>query len=395
MKLNKIFSKRTAYIMLFGILYLAVAFTSTLHAIQFFGLTNENYLSVVLAIAFEIGQAAVLLSLLTTKGERGKITPWVLMCIFTLVQIIGNVFSSYKYAVLHSLGNLRFFKEPIFVWTSNISDNVANVIVTYISSSILPIAALLLTSMIANYITDSDETLDTPVNEIEAAKHKRNIEDKSSNDETIEDEPSNNIEDEPSNNIEDEPSEKAQTAGVLDNTLIEEQKPAEGEETVSNDVKEPVEEEPSNDEIVEDDKPSEKAQKVDVLDNTLIEEQKPAEGEETVSNDVDETIEDEPSNNIEDEPSNNIEDEPSNYIGEDENNKSVINEPIKVIDDGTNNSIAYTPHESNITSAIVPVNEQIICNKPENIPYNPTENPIDFETARQKEQIKKSGFINL
>ena len=42
MKLNKIFSKRTAYIMLFGILYLAVAFTSTLHAIQFFGLTNEN-----------------------------------------------------------------------------------------------------------------------------------------------------------------------------------------------------------------------------------------------------------------------------------------------------------------------------------------------------------------
>lgn len=166
MKFKHLMSKRAAYVTLFGILYLAVAFTSMLHAIQFFGLTNENYLSVILAIAFEIGQSAVLFALLTTKSERGKITPWVLMCIFTLVQIIGNVYSSYKYAVLNSIDNLRFFKEPIFIWTTNISDDMANVIVTYISSSILPIAALLLTSMVANYLSDTSDTdLDKPVGE--------------------------------------------------------------------------------------------------------------------------------------------------------------------------------------------------------------------------------------
>ena len=167
----KHFTKRTAYLSLFSVLYLAVAFTSTLHAVQFFGLTNENYLAILLAVSFEIGQAAVLLSLLTTKSERGKITPWVLMCIFTTVQIIGNIYSSYKYAVLNSLDNLRFFKEPIFIWTSDLSDNVANVIVTYISSSILPIAALLLTSVVANYLSDTDKTLDEPVNTIDASKH--------------------------------------------------------------------------------------------------------------------------------------------------------------------------------------------------------------------------------
>ena len=321
MKLNKIFSKRTAYIMLFGILYLAVAFTSTLHAIQFFGLTNENYLSVVLAIAFEIGQAAVLLSLLTTKGERGKITPWVLMCIFTLVQIIGNVFSSYKYAVLHSIGNLRFFKEPIFVWTSNISDNVANVIVTYISSSILPIAALLLTSMIANYITDSDESLDTPVNELEATKHKQST-------------PITSVDETQKPKIVENTVYNTPTAGVLDNTLIEDDKPVEGEETVFNEVEDIPEDNEDKSEIGED----------------------------------------------------------KSEIGED----IKVNEPIPVVPVKDNSNISYIPKESeNISSISVPVDKQIICNTPENTAENTAENPIDFETSRQQEQIKKSGFVNL
>ena len=315
MKLNKIFSKRTAYIMLFGILYLAVAFTSTLHAIQFFGLTNENYLAVVLAIAFEIGQAAVLLSLLTTKGERGKITPWVLMCIFTIVQIIGNVFSSYKYAVLHSIGNLRFFKEPIFVWTSNISDNVANVIVTYISSSILPIAALLLTSMIANYITDNDETLDTPINELESTKH----------DKLIKDETPENV------------AEKAPTASTLDNTLINDNDVVEREEIPST---EPI-------------------QVTEPLSST------------------EDVIDDEKTNQLTD-------NENSNQLTD--NIKQTKHEYTPAFRELLNNSRSLQQEDK-------PIEDKPIEDKP--IEDKSTPNPIDFETERQEEQIKKSGFVNL
>ena len=149
-------SKNFWYISLFTILYVIVAFSSFFHAISFFGLANNTWMSIILAFAFEIGQAAVLFSLLTSKKDRSRIMPWVLMFMFTLVQIIGNVFSSYKYIINNSAENLRYFKEPIFIWT-NLPDEQATVIIVYIVGAILPIAALLLTSMITNYLSDIDE----------------------------------------------------------------------------------------------------------------------------------------------------------------------------------------------------------------------------------------------
>lgn len=146
------------YIGLFAILYLAVALISTIHAVSFFGLANNDWMSVVLAISFELGQAAVLFSLLTSKTERGKIMPWVLMGIFTLVQVLGNVYSSYKHIITSSSENLRFFKEPIFIWTT-LPDDQATVIVTYIVGAILPICALLLTSMVTNQFQNPHDSI--------------------------------------------------------------------------------------------------------------------------------------------------------------------------------------------------------------------------------------------
>lgn len=146
------------YIGLFAILYLAVALVSTIHAVSFFGLANNDWMAVILAISFELGQAAVLFSLLTSKNERGKIMPWVLMAIFTLVQVLGNVYSSYKHIITSSPENLRFFKEPIFIWT-NLPDDQATVIVTYIVGAILPICALLLTSMVTNQFQNPNDSI--------------------------------------------------------------------------------------------------------------------------------------------------------------------------------------------------------------------------------------------
>ena len=51
---------------------------------------------------------------------------------------------------------MRYFKEPIFIWT-DLPDDQTTVIITYIVGAILPICALLLTSMITNYLTDNEE----------------------------------------------------------------------------------------------------------------------------------------------------------------------------------------------------------------------------------------------
>ena len=150
------FTKKSIYIGLFSVLYLIVAFSSFFHACAFFGLANNTWMSIILAFAFEVGQAAVLFSLLTSTKDRSRVMPWVLMFMFTLVQVIGNVYSSYKYIVSNSVENLRYFKEPIFIWTS-LPDDQATVIVVYLVGALLPIAALLLTSMVTNYLTDEEE----------------------------------------------------------------------------------------------------------------------------------------------------------------------------------------------------------------------------------------------
>ena len=156
------FTKKTVYVGLFAILYLIVAFSSFFHACAFFGLANNDWMSIILAFAFEVGQAAVLFSLLTSTKDRGRIMPWVLMTMFTLVQVIGNVYSSYKYIITNSVENLRYFKEPIFIWT-DLPDAQANVIIVYLVGALLPIAALLLTSMITNYLTDQSAENNSPI----------------------------------------------------------------------------------------------------------------------------------------------------------------------------------------------------------------------------------------
>ena len=151
------FNNKTIFVGLFAILYLCVGLVSTIHAIQFFGLANSPVLGTILAITFEIGQSAVLFNLLTNPQQRKKFMPWALMCILTAVQILGNIFSSYKYLITNSSENLRYFKEPIFVWTT-LPDTQCNVIITYIVGAILPIVALCLTEMVVSYLGMDDET---------------------------------------------------------------------------------------------------------------------------------------------------------------------------------------------------------------------------------------------
>lgn len=171
MKIHYKLSKRNVYIALFVTLYLAVGIVSLFHSFAFFGLANNTIMSVLLGVCFEIGQVAVLMSLLTSKKEQGRIMPWFLMILLTAVQIIGNIFSSYKYLALHSSEDLRFFKEPIFIWTS-LPDNVTTVIITYIVGGILPLIALCMTSMVSNYISETDEEPDEDniANDVEKGK---------------------------------------------------------------------------------------------------------------------------------------------------------------------------------------------------------------------------------
>ena len=196
--MKRFLTKRNIYITLFAILYAVVALVSLIHSFSFFGLANNTGMSVMLGLAFEIGQAAVLFAILTSSKDRSRFMPWALMTLLTLVQIIGNVFSSYKYLMQHNVGDLQYFKEPIFVWT-DLPENVTTVLVTYIVGAILPIVALCMTAMIANYLEDnSKESSEAEDKSKETTEDNEDIVEESNEielDEPIEDESIEEVED--------------------------------------------------------------------------------------------------------------------------------------------------------------------------------------------------------
>jgi hypothetical protein len=151
-------NSKKIFLWLFAILYISVAFVSTFHAISFFGLANSMWIAVMLAITFEIGQAAVLFSILT-NATKSKVIPWILMTVLTIVQVLGNVYSSYKHLITNSESLLKYFKEPIFVWME-MPDQQCNVILTYIIGAILPIVSLLMTSMVTGYLNKEDNKIE-------------------------------------------------------------------------------------------------------------------------------------------------------------------------------------------------------------------------------------------
>jgi hypothetical protein len=133
---------------LFSLLYLAVGFVSVYHSISFFSISNSEWLAIILALAFEIGQAAVLFSLLTSKSN--KTMPWILMGVLTAVQVLGNVYSSYHYAALNSPDEIKYFTDSVLFFIQDPNPQVNQVMISYITGAILPIVALCMTSMIVN-----------------------------------------------------------------------------------------------------------------------------------------------------------------------------------------------------------------------------------------------------
>ena len=84
----------------FLFLYLLVACISFCHAIQFFNIGNVQWMSITLAFAFELGLALSLAAILLSDENKKQTLPWILMVVLCLVQVVGNVYSTFKYISL-------------------------------------------------------------------------------------------------------------------------------------------------------------------------------------------------------------------------------------------------------------------------------------------------------
>ena len=151
----------------FLFLYLLVACISFCHAVEFFNIGNANWMSITLAFAFELGLALSLAAILLSDSNSKNVLPWVLMIILCAVQVIGNVYSTYKYIALSETEYYQYLAQPLLFWIEDISEKTVRIIISWIIGAILPIIALFMTDMVASNlktINNTDKIKDTTDN---------------------------------------------------------------------------------------------------------------------------------------------------------------------------------------------------------------------------------------
>ena len=151
----------------FLFLYLLVACISFCHAVEFFNIGNASWMSITLAFAFELGLALSLAAILLSDSNSKNVLPWVLMIILCAVQVIGNVYSTYKYIALSETEYYQYLAQPLLFWIEDISEKTVRIIISWIIGAILPIIALFMTDMVASNLktmNNADKIKDTTDN---------------------------------------------------------------------------------------------------------------------------------------------------------------------------------------------------------------------------------------
>jgi hypothetical protein len=126
-----------------------VSIISTIHVVDFFELSNPYWLAVTLAIAFELGAAASLASIITLD-KMNKTLIWSLFIVITLMQMQGNMYYAFKnitdYSTWSQLFNL-IEEDPIY----------QKRILAFVSGAILPLVALGFIKSLVDYIKPTKE----------------------------------------------------------------------------------------------------------------------------------------------------------------------------------------------------------------------------------------------
>lgn len=69
---------------------------STIHIVTFFGLGNMSWMAIILALAFEIGSIASLMTL-TVLDKINKTAVWFIFFVLVVMQMLGNVYYTYDF----------------------------------------------------------------------------------------------------------------------------------------------------------------------------------------------------------------------------------------------------------------------------------------------------------
>ena len=126
-----------------------VSLISTIHVVDFFELSNPTWLAITLAIAFEIGAAASLASLIVLDRVNAAIV-WALFFTLTFMQAMGNTYYAFSHVMEFTAWSELFgITDESIIFQKRI--------LSLISGAILPVIALGFIKALVDYIRPEAE----------------------------------------------------------------------------------------------------------------------------------------------------------------------------------------------------------------------------------------------
>ena len=148
MKSTKSKTVNTFIIGTFVSLYLLVSIISTIHVVDFFRLSNPEWLAISLAVGFELGAAASLAALITLD-KMNKTIVWGLFILITGMQMQGNMYYAYT--------NIKDYQGWVELFNLVEWEPIAQKrLLAGVSGAILPLVALGFIKSLVDYIKPDD-----------------------------------------------------------------------------------------------------------------------------------------------------------------------------------------------------------------------------------------------
>lgn len=160
-------------------LYVVVMIVSLISSIDFFQMAHGGWMSVTLAVGFEIGQAACLFGALTRKKE-GFDFVWLVFILLTLFQAGANTYSAYIH--LHDFSGFSELFDLV-----ELEVITQKRILAIISGAILPVVALSFVHVLTDYLKELNDEVPSDSIVVEEQSGEKSIltEEKPENDEVV------------------------------------------------------------------------------------------------------------------------------------------------------------------------------------------------------------------
>lgn len=136
---------------------------STIHIITFFGLGNMSWMAIILALAFEIGSIASLMTL-TVLDKVNRFAVWFIFFVLVVMQMLGNVYYTYDFISQAMVSNPQWIDSFIdlveMMTMQKLEQRTTKFILSLLIGLPIPIISLAFLKSVSDYLKPENNVED-------------------------------------------------------------------------------------------------------------------------------------------------------------------------------------------------------------------------------------------